>query len=93
MFTSRVANEPKNSKMSANDRDRKSGVKVNSCQGEGRYKRSSPIGTHRAQSPDADELSFTQLAAIIVEQSELIKDKHIIHQTIKNMEGLIYSPL
>ncbi|CAD7085293.1 unnamed protein product [Hermetia illucens] len=48
-------------------------------------KRSNPAGTYREQSPDPEELPFTQLGAKIVELSEFIKDKHNVHQAIKNM--------
>ncbi|CAD7081830.1 unnamed protein product [Hermetia illucens] len=52
---------------------------------EGPCKRSNLAGTYREQSPDPEELPFTQLGAKIVELSEFIKDKHNVHQAIKNM--------
>ncbi|CAD7081162.1 unnamed protein product [Hermetia illucens] len=52
---------------------------------EGPCKRGNPAGTYREQSPDLEELPFTQLGAKIVELSEFIKDKHNVHQAIKNM--------
>lgn len=51
----------------------------------GADKRSNPIGTHREQSHDSGELPFIQLEAKIIELSVFIKDKHKVHQTMKNM--------
>ncbi|CAD7091387.1 unnamed protein product [Hermetia illucens] len=49
------------------------------------YKRSNPVGAYKERSPDPEELPFIQLGAKIVELSEFIKDKHNVHQAIKNM--------
>ncbi|CAD7080141.1 unnamed protein product [Hermetia illucens] len=56
---------------------------------EGPCKRGNPAGTYREQSPDLEELPFTQLGAKIVKLSEFIKDKHNVHQAIKNMVRVI----
>ncbi|CAD7077029.1 unnamed protein product [Hermetia illucens] len=52
---------------------------------EGLFKSSNLVRNYGEQSPEAGELPFTQLGAKIMELSEFIKDKHNVHQAIKNM--------
>lgn len=61
---------------------------------EGAIKGIYPVRTNREQIPGPEELSYTELVAKMIELSEYIKEKHYVHQAIKNtmrVDRVLYS--